>query len=186
MKNLGTKTLETNRLILRKINENDYKQAFKNWCNSDKVAKYVIWEKHENELVTKTLFGTWITEYNDQTYRWIIELKETNEVIGMISIASKYIPHSTYELGYCLGEKYWNKGIMTEVVKRVIKFLFEELDAETVCAKHLENNPGSGKVMEKSGMKYEGTLRKRYIDKDNIRNDLLVYSILKEEYYTNH
>lgn len=99
----------------------------------------------------------------------------------MIGITTKYIPHSTYELGYCLGEKYWNKGIMTETVKRVIKFLFEELDAEVVCAKHLEKNPGSGKVMEKSGMKYEGTLRKRYIDKDNIRNNLLVYSILKEE-----
>lgn len=41
MKNLGTKTLETERLILRKINENDYKSAFENWCNSDKVEKYV-------------------------------------------------------------------------------------------------------------------------------------------------
>lgn len=111
MKNLGTKTLETDRLILRKINENDYKQAFKNWCNSDKVVKYVTWEKHENELVTKTLFDTWITEYDDlTTYRWIIELKETNEVIGMIDVPKKKISHSTYELGYCLGEKYWNKG----------------------------------------------------------------------------
>ena len=49
----------------------------------------------------------------------------------------------------------------------------------------MSNNPASGKVMEKVGMKYEGTLRSRVTDKDNIRNDLISYSITKEEYFNN-
>ena len=62
MKFLGTKQLETKRLILRKINENDYKEAFKNWCNSDKVDKYVMWTKHLNEEETKNIYKKWIGE----------------------------------------------------------------------------------------------------------------------------
>lgn len=183
MKNLGTKTLETERLILRKINENDYKSAFENWCNSDKVEKYVTWNKHRDPLETKDLYDKWILGYDDTTYRWIIELKSNNDVIGTIDISKKFLSSSTCELGYCLSDKYWNLGIMTEAIKEVIRFLFEECEAETIWAEYLENNPASGKVMQKSGMKYEGTLRKRVVDKQNIRNDLHVYSILKAEYY---
>ena len=185
MKYLGTKTLETNRLILRKINENDYKHAFKNWCNSDKVDKYVTWTKHHNEEVTKTIYSKWIEEYDEKRFRWIIELKETNESIGTIDVSKKFIDFGTCELGYCLSDKYWNQGIMTETVNEVIRFLFEDCKADTIWAEFLESNPASGKVMEKAGMKYEGRLRSRIFDKSNKRNDLLVYSILKDEYYNN-
>ena len=184
MKSLGTKRLETDRLILRKINKKDYKQAYKNWCNSDQVEKYVTWAKHGSEDVTKELYEKWILEYEDKdTYRWIIELKESKEVIGTIGVSKKFLPYSTCEIAYCLGEKFWNKGIMTEAAKRVIKFLFEECGAKTVWAEYLENNPASGKVMEHVGMTYEGTLRKRVTDKEGKRNDLVVYSIIEDEYY---
>lgn len=184
MNNLGTKMLETERLILRKIKENDYKEAFKNWCNSDKVDKYVTWKKHENESITKNLYDSWISEYDDTTYRWIIELKSTKEVVGTIGVSKKFLSSSTCEFGYCLGDKYWNKGIMTEAINEVIRFLFLECGAKTIWAEFLENNPASGKVMQKVGMKYEATLRKRVVDKDNIRNNLIVYSLLDEEYKT--
>ena len=79
MIHLGTKTLETERLILRRINENDYIKAYKNWCSHDIVTKYVMWSKHKNELETKELFDNWIKEYEENdTYRWIIECKENN------------------------------------------------------------------------------------------------------------
>ena len=76
-------------------------------------------------------------------------------------------------------------GYATEALKAVIKFLFEECEAEVIFADHLSNNPASGKVMEKSGMKYEGRLRGRMIDKEGKRNDLLSYSIIKDEYFKN-
>ena len=185
MKYLGTQTLETKRLILRKIKLNDYKDAFKNWCNSENVDKYVIWTKHPTEEETKILYTKWIEEYDEKTYRWIIELKDINEVIGTIDVSKRFLNFGTCEIGYCLSDKYWNQGIMTEATNEVIRFLFEECDVNTICAQLLENNPASGKVMEKVGMKYEGRLRSRIFDKDNNRNDLLVYSILKEEYFNN-
>lgn len=63
--------------------------------------------------------------------------------------------------------------------------MFEECDAFAVNAFFMENNPASGKVIEKSGMKYEGRLRSGVVDKNNVRNDLLNYSITQEEYFNN-
>lgn len=185
MKHIGTKNLETERLILRRLTKADAKEAFNNWCNSETVSKYVLWEKHKSESVTEKLYEMWEKEYEDlTTYRWIVELKETHELMGTIDVASKkLLPYGTCEIGYCYGEKFWGQGYATEALKAVIKFLFEECDTDTIYASYLSNNPASGKVMKKAGMIYEGMLRSRIIDKDNIRNDLGYYSITKDEYF---
>lgn len=188
MKFIGTKQIETERLILRKLTVNDAEEAYNNWCSSYNVSKYVMWKKHKNVEETKKLFKMWEKEYNDlTTFRWIVELKDTNEIIGTIDVASKrYLPFGTCEIGYCYGEKFWGKGYGTEALKAVIKYLFEECDAEVIYADFMKNNPGSGKVMEKSGMTFEGYLRGRVLDKDGFRNDLGVCSITKEEYFKNN
>ena len=64
----------------------------------------------------------------------------------------------------------------------MIAFLFEEVGIETIYADHYLDNVASGRVMEKCGLKKEGILRKRMYDKEGILNDLVSYSILKEEY----
>ena len=184
MKFLGSKTLETDRLILRKIKIEDAPIAFNNWCNSDVVDKYVLWEKHKSVETTIRQYKKWIEEYNDEkTFRWIVELKSNHDLIGTIDVFPRLIKSGSCEIGYCYSDKYWNNGYATETLKAVIKYLFEDCDADIVYAEFMENNPASGKVMEKVGMKYEGRLRSRVIDKDNIRNDLLSYSILKDEYF---
>ena len=184
MKCIGTKKLETERLILRKIKVEDAKVAFSNWCSNEKVAKYTLWEKHKNIEETKKLFKIWEEEYSDlKTFRWIVELKDSHDLIGTIDVPSKkYMDFGALEIGYCYSEKYWNKGYGTEALKAVIKYLFEECDADIIFAEHLEENPASGKVMQKCGMIFEGKLRGRIVDKDGIRNDLLYYSITKDEY----
>lgn len=183
---IGTKNLETDRLILRKVKKEDAIEAYKNWCSSDIVSKYVAWDKHENVEITKELYEMWEREYeNPETFRWIVELKETHEVIGTIDVrGKKYFKCDVCEIGYCYGEKYWNKGYGTESLKAVIKYLFEEVGFEVIYANYMNNNPGSGRVMEKSGMKKEGVLRGRILDKEGIRNDLVYYSITKEEYFS--
>ncbi len=186
MKLIGTKELETERLILRKIKESDAYEAYNNWCSSEKVSKYVMWNIHKNVDVTKKLYKMWEEEYKElDTFRWIVEVKDSHELIGTIDVVSKkFIPFGVCEIGYCYGEKFWNKGYATEALKAVIKYLFEECDMDVIYAEYLNNNPASGKVMEKSGMKFEGTLRGRIVDKDGIRNDLQSYSILKKEYFS--
>lgn len=185
MKYLGTQRLETERLVLRKITVDDAYIAYENWCSKDSVAKYVIWEKHDSVETTINLFQKWSEEYNDnKTFRWIVELKSNHDLVGTIDVSKKIINYGTCEIGYCYSDKYWNNGYGTEALKAVIKYLFEECDAEIVNADHMENNPASGKVMEKSGLTYEGKVRSRVIDKEGKRNDLLNYSISKEEYFS--
>lgn len=184
MKYIGTREIETERLILRKLTVEDAYQAFEYWTNRDNVEKYVLWKKHEVIDTTLKQYENWVLEYdNPKTFRWIVELKDEKQVIGTIDVDTRFLKYGTCEVGYCFGDKFWNKGYATETLKGVIKYLFEEAEADLVCAEYMNNNPASGKVMEKAGMKYEGVLRSRVIDKDNKRNDLINYSITKEEYF---
>ena len=184
---IGTKELDTKRLLLRRIKDTDYHDAFINWCSSDNVCKYTLWDKHKDESVTQRLYEMWIREYDyPDTFRWIVELKETHEIIGTIDVASKhFIKFGAVELGYCYGEKFWGKGYATEALKRVIKYLFDEVEMDVLYADYMERNPNSGKVMKKSGMIYEGVSRARVLDHDGIRNNLMSYSITKEDYLNN-
>ena len=110
-------------------------------------------------------------------------LKDNNEPIGTIDVVKKDISNKVFELGHCYSKVSWGKGYATEAFKKVISFLFDEVGVEVIMAKHYENNLASGKVMLKSGMTYEATLRSRIIDKvTKERVGEVYYSITKDEY----
>lgn len=183
MKDLGTTTLETKRLILRKVTVGDAEVAFKNWTNDSKTTRYVTWKPHGTVENTKKLFEMWEDDYNNpNTYRWVVEVKELGEVIGTIDVVKKRLDDKTAEIGYCYGSKFWGNGYGTEALTKVIDYLLNDVGFELIEARHLVDNPASGRVMEKSGMKYEATLRSRMIDPyTGERVDLKVYSIMKGE-----
>lgn len=185
MKNLGTKKLESKRLILRRCKKGDAKQIFDNYGSDPVVSKYVVWDKHNSVEDSQKLVEKWIESYkNKNSYKWVIVDKASNNVIGSISAVKVNTEYKTVEVGYCLGSKWWNKGYATEALKRIIKFFFEEIGVETIYANHLADNPASGKVMQKSKMKHDGTLRNRMIDKNtNKPMNLEAYSIIKKDYY---
>lgn len=173
LNDLGTRTLITNRLILRKINSTDYKKAFKNWCCDKEVARYVMWNPHKDENITKELYDKWILDYNNHfTFRWVVEIKETKELIGMIDVVNFSVNNKRAEIGYCYGSKFWNKGYATEALKAVIMYLINSINVELVTAGFEVSNPASGRVMEKAGMKCVGYLPKWVINKDGKREDL--------------
>ena len=180
---IGTKEIETERLILRRLRIEDAEKAYLNWCSSDNVSKYVTWNKHKDVEETKELFNIWSKEYEkNDTFRWIVEVKENHEVIGTIDVVKKDTKAMVAEIGYCYSEKYWNKGYATEALIAILKYCFIDIGFELVYARHMSLNPASGKVMEKAGLKYEATLKGRMLDKDNNRNDLIYYSLTKDEY----
>ncbi|MNW66023.1 putative ribosomal N-acetyltransferase YdaF [compost metagenome] len=88
-------------------------------------------------------------------------------------------------MGYVLSDQYWNQGYMTEVVKRIIQFGFDEVGLERIQAQCLVKNTGSAKVMEKAGMQFEGVLRK-YMKVKNELQDLKMYAIVKEDFYNSY
>lgn len=182
MKHKGTSTLETARLILRKFALSDAEAAFKNWTSSDNVTKFLRWQTHSDISVTREYIEYLLGEYDKpDSYDWVITLKETGEPIGSIGAVDIRDELSAAEIGYCIGENWWRQGYTSEALAAVIRFFFEEIGANRVWSEHDVNNPNSGKVMLKCGMKYEGTLRQA--DRNNTGLcDTAVYGILAEEY----
>lgn len=182
MNHKGTKTLETERLILRKFEITDAQNMFDNWVTNPNVTKYLTWQPYTNVDDVKAYIQFCIDNYrNNDNYNWVIEYKENGQAIGGISVVEVREEINAVTVGYCLGEKYWRKGIMTEAFKRVIDFLFKEVEVERIESTHDVNNPNSGKVMEKCGLQYEGTLRKAAVNNQGIC-DSVVRAILKEDY----
>lgn len=182
MKNLGTKILETERLILRKFSKDDYKGMYNNWASDEKVTKYVSFNPHKNYNETKNILNEWIKDYNNGSYNWVVELKDNHEIIGNISVIEMNEKHNNCELGYVFGSKFWGNGYASESLKRVLEFLLNDCEVYLVEAKHHASNLASGRVMEKAGMKKDGILRKRRVNKlIEGYDDLVVYSILRDE-----
>lgn len=178
----GTKQLETERLILRKFKIDDYAKMYDNWASEDAVTKYLTWKSHENQDVTKSVLTDWVDNYaNNDFYNWAIELKEEDKLIGNISVVNYREETMSAVLGYCMGSKWWGKEIMPEAAKAVLKYLFEEVGFNRIAADHDKNNPKSGRVMQKIGMTYEGTLRSAGFCNQGIIDEVW-YSILKSEW----
>jgi ribosomal-protein-alanine N-acetyltransferase len=178
----GTKTIETERLILRKFTKDDVHAAYRNWTSDDAVAKYLSWPPHRDISTTERVLSEWIASYaNPSFYQWAIELKSIGEPIGTISVVGMDEKLKKVSIGYCIGSKWWHQGITSEALNAVIPFLFEEVGVNRIECQYDTNNPRSGSVMQRCGLKYEGTLRQAHLNNRGIV-DVCVYSMLRDEY----
>ncbi len=176
------KELETDRLILRKFKITDADDMYYNWASDPECNKFLSWNLHENVDITKSVIQKWIDEYENGSYNWVVELKDTHEIIGSIAAHNFSEKHSNCEIGYCYGSKYWGNGYATEALSSVIDFFLNDCNLHLVEARHISGNPASGRVMEKAGMHKDAVLRERRINKyTNELNDLVVYSITKSD-----
>ena len=178
----GTQTIETPRLILRRARQEDAEPMFRNWASGSEVTKYLTWPTHSNTAVSEMVIGGWLQEYEkDSYYQWMIVLKEIGEPIGSVSVVRQNDRVEEAEIGYCIGSRWWHQGIVTEALTAVIEYLFTEVGMNRVAARHDPNNPHSGGVMRKCGMKYEGT--HRACDRNNQGIcDAAQYAILRSEW----
>ena len=183
MEHKGTIRIETQRLVLRRHTLEDAESMFSNWASEKEVTKFLRWQPYKCVEDTKKMIAEWVASYSKPDfYFWTIELKESGDIVGDISVIAINEDTESVELGYGIGSRWWGKGITAEAGKALIKFFFEEVGARRVFAKHAVENPNSGKAMQKMGMKYEGTLRQS--DKCNQGIvDVAYYSILKDEYF---
>ena len=178
----GTQTIETSRLILRRAIREDAEPMFRNWASDPEVTKYLTWPTYEKIDIAYQILDLWASEYEKPNYyQWMIMLKELGEPIGSISVVRQNDRVEEAEIGYCIGSHWWHKGIMTEALNAVIEYLFTEVGMNRVAARHDPNNPHSGGVMRKCGMKYEGT--HRACDRNNQGIcDAAQYAILRSEW----
>lgn len=182
MKNCGTQRIETDRLILRRYKIEDADAMYKNWASDSEVTKFLTWQPHSSVEVSRGIIEDWLKKYSDEKYyQWAIVLKDNgNEPIGGISVVHMNEDISMVHIGYCLGRAWWRRGIMSEALKAVTDFMFDTVEVNRVEARHDPRNPNSGKVMQKCGMKYEGTLRSADRNNQGIC-DACYYALLRSE-----
>lgn len=157
VKHLGTKRIETDRLILRRFTVEDAEKMYQNWAGDPEVTKFLTWPTHKDAEVSKAVLTDWVSSYNkEDKYEWCIALKEKDEPIGSIGVVNCNEKVKSMEIGYCIGREYWHQGITSEALVAVMRFLLEEVGADRIEARHDARNPYSGAVMKKCGMRYEG------------------------------
>lgn len=146
---------ETDRLYIRYLRESDAEEMYKKFWGSRYVYRYLPWKKCENEREARERIKILIRNYAIQNkYCWGIEYKPISEVVGMIWFVNYDSEQKKIEVGYCLGKKFWNKGIMTEALAITSKYLLEiEDNIKKIHATHDLINPASGRILEKSGYK---------------------------------
>lgn len=180
MNNKGTQEIQTERLILRQFTLDDAQDMYQN-AKDPEVTKYLRWKPHKSLQESIDLLKEWIKSYpNPDFYSWAIARKEDNRIIGCIGILGVSEIDDSGEVGYWLGRNWWGKGIMTEALKAVIRFVFEECGFNRLEADHSVNNPASGRVMQKAGMTFEGIAREKYKANAGFQ-DCKIYAILKKD-----
>lgn len=179
MKDLGTITIETERLILRRFTEDDVQAAYHNWCSDPETVKYLTWPAHASEEVTRAVLRSWIESYEDpKFYQWAVTIKGAEGPVGSISAVRLDEETEAVEIGYCIGREYRNQGYMTEALKAIIRFFMYDVQAGRVSARHDTRNPASGRVMAKAGMHKEGILRRSGRNNAGI-GDMVHYAVVR-------
>lgn len=178
----GTITIETERLILRRFRPEDDRAMFENWASDDAVTKYLTWPSHGSIDITRMVLADWVSGYDKPDfYQWAITLKaEGDNPIGSIGVTEQNDRVGKAEIGYCLGQQWWRRGIMTEALKAVMNYFFDEVGMRRIESHHDTRNPHSGDVMKKCGMKFEGTLRQAAWNNQGIC-DVNLYALLAQE-----
>jgi len=171
--------LTTPRLKLRKFRATDAEAMFRNWANDDEVTRNLTWRTHADVSETQGVIDNWLNGYAyPRFYLWAIELD--GELIGSIGCAQPDLNLGEIKFGYALSRAYWGHGYMTEALTAVINHLFA-LGYNRITANHYLENPASGRVMEKCGLRFEGIIRDGGKDGYGNYRDAKQYAILKKD-----
>ena len=173
--------LETEHLLLRKPRVKDAGDVFR-YASDPEVARYVLWDAHKDLQETRFYLRGLIRRAR-QGYpsSWVVTLRESGQVIGTIGYVWYSYDYRSAELGYSLSREYWNRGLATEALKAVIDESFRSLPLNRIEAQYDLRNPASGRVMEKSGLRQEGILRDRLINKGEFVS-VGIYAVLRSDW----
>lgn len=181
MEHKGTQILTTDRLILRPFRLSDVQQMYNNWASDPDVTHFLTWPTHTSPDVTRMVLEHWVSSYEKPDYyQWAICLKDGNEPIGSMAVVHGDFRVARAEIGYCIGKKWWHQGITSEALQAVMDYLFDQVGMNRIEAHHDVNNPRSGLVMQKCGMKQEGVFRDYGYNNQGVC-DIVQYALLKKD-----
>lgn len=169
--------IKVSKYLLRKAQKDDAPFFFEYLTDPETI-------KHTSYNVQNiSEIETWFEDYEimfskQQRISWIIEDITTNKPIGDINFFDIQLIHQKGEIGYFLCKEYWGKGVMSEILSKILDYLFETLKTHRIQAIVIGENIGSSRLLEKNGFSVEGTLK----DYKNCRGkyfDFILHSKIK-------
>ena len=174
------RALETERLILRDWRTEDAEDLYE-YARNPQVGPVAGWAPHSDRENSMEI----LKSYMESGDIWAVALRESGKVIGQLRMypdenRGRYV--AKY-LSYALSADYWGQGLMTEAVRAVIRYAFEELEGiDLLSVFHSPDNARTRRVIEKCGFTYEITLENAHTDYDGQVSDSVCYRLMKEEY----
>src|SRR5690349_21510114 len=151
--------METERLLLRRFNFDDWQDLFE-YLSQEKVVKYepygVFTEEASKQEAVKR---------SENDAFWAVSLKDSKKMIGNIYLSKQEF--DTWELGYVFNANYQGKGYATEAARALVDYVFKQKNAHRIIAMCNPLNESSWKLLERLGMRREGYLLQNiYFKKD--------------------
>jgi RimJ/RimL family protein N-acetyltransferase len=173
-------TLVTARLRLRPFHPDDAADV-RRLAGAPEVADTTLNIPHPyEEGMAEAWIATHQPEYEAGRLATFAITLADGTLVGAIGLRIRR-EHERAELGYWVGVPYWNRGYATEAARAMVTFAFSGLGLHRVNAHHMTRNPGSGRVMQKVGMRHEGTLR-QHVRKGGRFEDIEMYAVLRSEW----
>ncbi|WP_255220789.1 GNAT family N-acetyltransferase [Terribacillus saccharophilus] len=172
VKRLIHNTIQTKRLVLRKMNKDDANALFAIWSDSI-VTKYMNIDRFTQIEQAKEMISI-LSDLSEkgEAIRYTILEAETNIILGSCGFNTLDFKHKTAEIGYDLDSRFWNRGYGTEAVKGLVDYAIHQLQYKKIEAKVNPNNIPSIKLLRRLEFDLEGTLK----DKEGHSNDLHLYT----------
>lgn len=156
MSTTANPVLTTDRLTLRPFAPADA-PAVQALCGNWNVARMLAVVPHP---YPDGLAEDWIARHAAKRARgeeYAFAIEHDGGVIGAIGLERRGLTRrDTYELGYWIAETWWSRGLASEAAARIVRFAFEDLGARRLTSGHFDENPASGKVLEKCGFRATG------------------------------
>lgn len=173
-------TLVTQRLVLRPFVLDDAPDV-QRLAGDRRVAATTLNIPHPYEDgMAETWIGSHQTNWEETAQLTLAITTAADGLLGAVGLIPK-LEHRRGEMGYWIAVPFWGQGYATEAARALMTYGFRELGLEKIEARHLAGNEASGRVMEKLGMRREGTVR-RHIVKDGVVHDIVLYGILSSEW----
>lgn len=177
----GTIPLESERLLFRKTTKDDIDEFFFIQLNPN-LRRYLGMTKVGNNLIKNRKFFDESAYDNKDFYRWTIVKKEDNKILGCIYLNIHDKKARTAGIDYWIREDEWGCGYVTEAAQRILEFAFDTLNLNRIESCGAKDNPGTWKVMEHIGLKYEGERQSGAFYYYGGLTDLVMYGITRNEY----
>ncbi len=176
-----TPTIQTERLTLRQYNQEDL-QPLQDILRDTEVMKYSGLDVNDFMKNAKAELE-WFKQLNNSNngIRWIITFKNDNTYLGDLGFMDIDQGNNRSEISYKLSRKQWNKGLITEALRAVISYGFNELGLNRITAQVHNCNGASQRVLMKLGFLMEGTMREHEYIYGNYA-DVLIFGLLKKDY----